>query len=100
MHADEDLMGFQAGPQAEEMSCSVVQGVPGTASQAGLAGLDTANARSILWDPQDPLLGTPDLVGMLLILPWHGFCFYITIWAPPRGSAAFTGQRSCNHHSL
>ena len=42
-----------------------MQGIPGAASQAGLPGLDTANGRSILWDPQDPLLGTPDLVRMV-----------------------------------
>lgn len=63
-------MGFQAGPQAEEVPYSVAQGVAGAASQAGLAGLDTANGRSMLWDPQDPLLGTPDLVRMLLLLPF------------------------------
>ena len=43
-----------------------LQGLPGSAGQGGLPGLDAAgNGRSILWDPVDPLLGTPDMVRMI-----------------------------------
>ncbi|KAK9827119.1 hypothetical protein WJX74_007061 [Apatococcus lobatus] len=63
----------------------LIPGIPGTTSQAGLAGLDAANGRSILWDPQDPLLGTPDLALRNALLDGSGQLSPLQHLASPDG---------------
>ena len=61
-----------------------MQGMQGTGHQGGLVGLDApGSGRSILWDPQDPLLGTPDMVPLHLFTGMH-----------------FTGKQVSNMHAL
>ncbi|KAK9863879.1 hypothetical protein WJX84_008931 [Apatococcus fuscideae] len=68
--------------------------VQGTGHQGGLVGLDApGSGRSILWDPQDPLLGTPDMALRNALMDGTGQLSPLQHLASPDGGLTSTGNR-------